>query len=288
MEDSAGIYPMPASIYHADPCPSPSLSSSIAKVLCSESPRHAWSKHPKLNPNWLPSYKDEFDLGTAFHDSMLEDCSKIVIVDAADWRTNAAKEQREAARAAGKVALLRKHSDKVLAMKKAVLENLGEHEDGRRMFLGGQAEQTLVWQEPEFGNIWCRARLDYLRIMPDYEIDDLKTTDLSANPETFSGALFRLGYDIQAAFYLRGLNAIMGHEATFRFTVVETDPPHAVSVLAFGPAALMLAEKKVRYAMETWQRCLETDSWPAYPMRTCYADLPQWEESKWLQKEGGL
>ena len=35
--------------YHADPCPTPSLSSGIARVLWANTPMHAWFKHPRLN-----------------------------------------------------------------------------------------------------------------------------------------------------------------------------------------------------------------------------------------------
>jgi len=71
----------------------------------------------------------------------------------------------------------------------------------------------------------------------------------------------------------------------FRFACQETYPPYALSVVALGPDALVLAEKKVLYALERWRECLTKDRWPAYPNRTAYASLPTWVESAWLEKE---
>ena len=49
MITAPGIYPdLTPKVYHADPCERPSLSSTIAKVMCSRSPRHAWLAHPRL------------------------------------------------------------------------------------------------------------------------------------------------------------------------------------------------------------------------------------------------
>ena len=44
-----GLYPnVTAKDYHADCCESVSLNSTIAKILVSQSPKHAWLKHPRL------------------------------------------------------------------------------------------------------------------------------------------------------------------------------------------------------------------------------------------------
>ena len=41
-------YGIPATRYHSDPCPTPSLSSGIARTLISQSPAAAYREHPKL------------------------------------------------------------------------------------------------------------------------------------------------------------------------------------------------------------------------------------------------
>ena len=62
-----GVYDLPMAEYHADPCPEPSLSSSIIRLLCSASPLHAWTAHPRLNAAYVAEESDRFDVGTAAH-----------------------------------------------------------------------------------------------------------------------------------------------------------------------------------------------------------------------------
>lgn len=276
-----GIYTIPESDYHADPCPQPSLSSSIAKKLCLESPAHARYAHPRLNPQCVEEEDKKFDIGSAAHALLLEGDSGVEVVDAKDWRTKAAQEARDAAYAAGKTPLLAHVWADVQAMVEAIREQLDRHKDGgAAMFTVGKPEQTLVWQD---GDAWCRARLDWLR---SGAVDDLKTTAASANPDTWTRSMFGAGFDIQAAFYLRGLKALTGvDDAIFRFCVVENYPPYALSVISLGPDAMMLAEKRVIYALEQWRAGLKAGDWVGYPRRTCWASLPPYIEAAWLEKE---
>jgi hypothetical protein len=294
IELAAGIHAnVPAAVYHADPCPAPSLSASIATKICLASDAHAAYAHPRLNVSAVHDDAEEYDIGTAAHALLLEgDQSRVDIIDAADWRTKAAKEARDTSYAAGRIPLLAGKWTAVQAMVAAARGQLDAQRDGgAQMFTGGGAEQTLIWQEPD--GSWCRARLDYLRPVTDarsgaaYAIDDYKTTSASANPDTWTRSLFAFGADIQVAFYLRGLRALTdcGEDVEFRFAVQETFPPYALSVIALGPDAMVLAEKKVLYALEHWSAALASSRWPGYPQRTCYASLPPFIESAWLAKE---
>lgn len=200
-------------------------------------------------------------------------------IDAKDWRTKAAQEQRDASYAAGRVPLLARHWADVQAMVACARAQLADHADGgEAMFTNGVPEQTIVWRDDD---VWCRARLDWLR---PGAIDDYKTAE-SANPEDWTRSMFRFGADIQVAWYLRGVAAVTGEDVTFRFAVQETDPPYALSVIGLGPDALMLAEKKVRYALEAWREARARGEWIGYPRRTCYAALPMAHEAWWLEKE---
>lgn len=280
MIDEPGIYVLSAAHYHADPCPAPSLSSSIARVLLASSPQHAWWKHPRLNAEYEPEGDDKFDLGTAAHAYLLEGDASVVVVEADDWRKKNARRARGEARMAGKVALLAGQWARVPAMADAARRQLAAYDDPPTPLTAGTAEQTLIWRE---GDVWCRARLDWLH--DDRRVvDDYKTTNASANPDAFGRTLFGIGYDIQAAFYLRGLRAL-GHDAVFRFVVQEAFAPYALSVIGLEPAALALAERKVAHAIEAWRYCLETGRWPAYPTRTCWIELPPWEETRWMERE---
>ncbi len=273
-----GLHAIPVADYLA----LPALSSSLARVLLSRSPRHAWWCSPALNPAYEPEEADRFDVGTCAHAYLLEGATAFAIIEADDFRTKAAKEARDNARAAGKTPILASRWADVQAMAEAVHSQLARHE-APIPFTDGHAEHTLIWRE---GDVLCKARPDWLHA-DRRTIDDLKSTDGSANPDGWTrGPLFALGYDIQASWYLRGLKAVTGMDGQFRFVVAETRAPYGVSVVALSPAALALAERKCHRALELWRHCLDTGTWPGYPERICYADLPPWEETRWMEREG--
>jgi len=274
-----GCYDIPQAEYLADPCDDPSLSSGIIKTLLNASPAHAWREHPKLNPNYAATHKAEFDIGIAFHDLFLEGWDRAEVIAADSYRTNEAQLARQAAYAAGKVPLLTKHYDAVQAMAKAATAQLATHDEASRIFKDGQSEQTLIWDED---GVKARARLDW---KPDRAalFGDLKSTGVSANPDVWiSRQLFATGCDIQAAWYCRGIRATLGIDRPqFRFVVVETEPPYALSVIAVGEAVMDLANKKIDQALRIWSECLALDLWPAYPNQTAWADLPPWLATRW-------
>lgn len=281
-----GIVSIPADTYHADDLgDTPSLSASIAHRLLTQSPAHARAAHPRLNPAYVREEEQKFDIGTAAHAWLLEGRDAVAVCEFPDWRSNAAKEQRDLARAADQIPLLGKHYDELMAMCNAVSGQLDALEVAPRPFSDGKPEQTLVWSE---GDVPCRARLDWLR--DDLTtIDDLKTTSRSANPESWTrSTLWSIGAHVQAAFYLRGLRAVTGSDAEFRWVVVETAPPYALSVVSLAPQALAVADDQVSVAIRLWRECLETDVWPGYPTRTCYAEMPAWLETAWLVQDERL
>lgn len=282
MITAPGAYDLPADAYHADPCPTPSLSASVAHELLSRSPRHAWQAHPRLNPAHEPEHRAEFDIGHAAHALVLGDERRFAIIDAADYRTAAAKAARDAAYAAGAVPLLPHQYEAAVAMARAVRAQLDRHE-ARDAFRDGKPEQTIAWQEP--GGVWCRSRLDWLpsRMTRSTIIFDFKSTT-NAEPAAWSRSkLEAMGYDVQAAFYLRGLRAL-GPEVRFAFVVAEVAPPFALSVIGLPPEVIALAEQKVDHAIAVWRQCMATGEWPAYPARICWADPQPWSEARWQER----
>lgn len=279
---TAGIHAIPPDRYHADPCERPSLNATVARILCTQSPIHAWTAHPRLNPEYASEEAEKFDIGTAAHSMLLEGEAAVEVIDANDWRTSAAKEARDTARANGRQPLLVKQWTEVQRMVQAAQIQLEAIVADPPIFANGLAEQTLIWEED--GDVLCRAKLDWLH-SSYLAIDDYKTTSRSANPEGWSRTLFSMGYDVQAAFYLRGLEAVTGSVATWRWVVQETAPPYALSVSSLTPAALEIATAKAEYAIRRWRECITSNIWPGYPTEICYAELPGWEETRWLEKE---
>lgn len=88
---TARILNVSEAAYHADPCPSPSLSQSIAHTLITQSPRHARLEHPRLGGQQRASTK-AMDEGAILHKLLLGAGADFEMVVADDWRTKAAKE----------------------------------------------------------------------------------------------------------------------------------------------------------------------------------------------------
>lgn len=279
----AGVHEVPLSVYLADPCPTPSLRSTLVRTLLKQSPGHAREHHPRLVPNPLEEeHSDLLAMGSIAHSVILEGKDVAKVLDFADWRTNASKEAATAARAEGKIPVLRKHWHDIERMCEGLRRELDLHPDGRAMFKDGVAERVLTWQEDN--GVWCRARLDYLR---DREIDDLKITRTSAAFDKLDWrySLERDGWAIQAAFYMRGLRRILRREPLFRFCVLECYRPYALTISDLAPSALWLANDMVDKAVAIWGRCLESGDFPCYTRRTASIALPASSENAWVSRD---
>jgi len=289
--DQPGVYEMSNDDYHADPCVEPSLSASTAFTLISRSPRHAWLQHPRLNPKFEPEEKATFDLGELAHTLLLRDERAIHVIDAADFKTKDAREQRDQARKDGKIPVLKAKLDEVKAMVAAARAQCAAHEEAPWLFTAGQPEQTLIWPEKVVDAVvWCRVRLDWLPQLdsfPQHIFPDYKTTGSVALPDEWGRrTLFDLGNDVRAAFYLRGIRAVLKLDRPqYRFVVQETEPPYALSVMALLPHALEVADAKVEYAIRLWAWCRAKNYWPGYYRQTAYLDSPPWHEQQWLHRK---
>lgn len=278
-----GIYDIPAELYHADPCVTPSLSASVAKILIARTPFHARYMHPRLNPAFKSKEAENFDVGKAAHDALLEGVNRIEIIKFDNWKTNASKEQRDAARAKGLIPLLEKNYDRVAIMVQIAIAAIANCEDLSGITLAdGKAEQTLVWQDV---GTWCRSRLDWLANDRTL-ILDYKTTGGSAHPSDWTrSGIENMGGDIQAAFYTRGLRCAKNVDAKFVFMVQEIDPPYPVSFIGMPPSFLALGDQKVNAAIAQWADCLRTDKWPAYPNRIVYPEAPAYAEARYIERQ---
>lgn len=287
-----GVHELDEAAYHADPCPEPSLSSGIAHRLITQSPAHAWHAHPRLNPNYKPEDSDTFDLGACAHAMLFRVGAPIVAIDPNDypgkrggipvgWTNDAIREARDSARAAGKIPVFKHQALECSAMTKAAEQFLARLEEPKINLADGKAEQTLIWRE---GEVWCRARPDWRRndlaVMVDY-----KSTAGSANPAVWiRNQLFSLGYDLQAAHYLRGNLCTGGRgrsKAKWFWLVQENYPPFACSLIEATPPLLELAESKRECAVGLWQSCMKLNKWPAYEPRAVSAEPPPWELDRW-------
>lgn len=256
-----GVYQdIPEEAYHADRA---SLSVSGAKLLL---PPSCPAKFRYRMDNPQPPNR-VFDFGHVAHTLILGKGSEIVQIDAPDFRSKDAKEQRDQAYTEGKVPILSSEFAKALAMADAVM---GDPIAGPLLHQDGEAEVSLYAQD-ETG-VQLRGRVDWLT----NEIVDYKTSS-TANPEELQRKFFSYGYFMQAAWYMDLTIALgISENPRFRFIVQEKEPPHIVTVVEYDHEAIQEGRRLNRMAIDLYKRCTDTNTWPAYTDETITLSLPYW------------
>jgi hypothetical protein len=277
-----GVYDLSRRDYHLDPCPLPSLSASIAKLLVERSPAHAWQAHPRLTPNWQPSHSTKFDDGNVMHDLLLGSDQGLVVVDAENYRTKAAQSARDMAYERWQTPVLRGRYDELVIETRRIARAIERRwPELHKALADGKAEQALIWQE---GPIWCRLRLDNLPPAGWTVFTDLKTTT-NARPDEFAKRVWDTGHAVQWAFYRRGIKAVLGiEEPVFQFLVLENQPPYAMSLVDLEPGAAHIADEMVERAIGMWTYCQAENWWPDYPARKAYVEAPPWVKYRWEEQ----
>ncbi|WP_128977250.1 PD-(D/E)XK nuclease-like domain-containing protein [Streptomyces roseicoloratus] len=265
-----GIYPnLAVEEYHAH---RESLSSTGARTIL-KAP--ALFRHEQDHPQ---PRRAVFDFGTAAHKLVLGDGPELVAVDAGDWRTKAARAERDEVEAAGGIALLAADYDRVHDMADA----LRRHPIASAVFApgAGRPEQSLFWTDRPTG-VMRRARLDWLpyprggRLI----VADYKTT-VSASPEALARTVDTYGYHQQAAWYLDGVRALeLGDEsAVFLLVFQEKTAPYLITVVQLDLLTLRVGAAKNRRALQVYAECTASGRWPGYVSddQPHFLSLPPW------------
>lgn len=257
--------------YLKDPCERPSLSQSIANTLVSRSPLHAWTQHPRLGgqPREPTTETDE---GEVIHSLLLGTAAPVSVVKADNWRTKAAQEQRDAARAAGHTPLLERQYEGILTASTRIMAQL----EGFGIAFSGLSEHAIEWEEPtQYGPVLCRGKLDHWR--PPQIIDVKKIR--SADPRTCAAHVERYGYHIQRAAYTSGIAKVhvdLAGRLDFVVVFVEIEPPYAVFPCRLDAVFAARGEQLWQRAVNLWALCMRDDRWPSYTDTIATLDAPGW------------
>lgn len=276
-----GVYDIPEDVYHADPVPGGSLSSTGArKLLAPSAPakfRYALD-HPGAEENRV------FDFGHVAHKLVLGRGSEIAVIDADNYRTKRAQDEKKAAYAAGATPILAGEMERAEAMAKAVRE----HPFAGDLFTAGRPEVSVFARDKQTG-VMLRARMDWLRDEPMDDgrllLVDYKTTR-DADPDAIAKAVRQHGYHQQDAWYCDVARfAGITDQPAFVFVFQEKEPPYLVTVIELDAAARFWGDVLNRHAINVYAHCMETGRWPGYADDIVPIGLPPWAEREYESRQ---
>lgn len=272
-------YDVSEASYHADLlCDRPTLSRSEAMVLLDKSPLHCWAKHPRLGAQGQKKVTPAMDFGSGAHSLALGKGADIVTVDADDWKTKAARAERDAIREQGKTPMLLGTFEDANQTVGAMFARLKEFNLYDR-FQAAKSEVVLLWDEGD--NCSCRVMADKLLIDEEKgtaEFFDIKFTE-SAQPKWLPKHFADMGYGLQDQWYIHGLEQVLpkySGRMSFTFILQETDFPYVMVPVRLGGEFRGASISKVMRAVQTWSKCMETNRWPGYTQEIIELEAPPW------------
>jgi len=259
-----GVYQVRSDIYHADPCPEPSMSAGLVDFLIDQCPAKAWANHPRLNPAYQHKNSRVFDIGIGAHLMQLEPDAfdaAVTIVKSDNWRTDWAQSAATRAREEGKTPLLIRDADMIIGMRGSLRENAL----AREAFANGKAERSVFVKSP--AGIWRRCRPDLTAYHGGW-LADYKTVD-NANPSEFGKISWNYRWHRRAAWYLQTFSMATGAEPQrYFFIVQEKWPPYGISVCELDFADIDAGREDCEEAERIFAECLargsDLPSWPWY------------------------
>lgn len=260
-----GIY---SDITNADYHAGPGLSSSGVKLA------HKSMLH--YRHQYIDGHRKEatpaMNLGSLSHGLVLENGKvreDFLIVE--DAKTRSVKTYKDAATEhadSGLTLMLESELETATHIADAVLN----HDKAAALLNGSKNEHSLFWDDD--GRL-CKCRPDAWR--PDISVvADLKTA-ASAAPDDFQRSIIKFGYDVSAAWYLRGIEAVTGERPrTWAWIVVETSAPYAVQIYTADQMLIERGERICNEALARLDECERTDKWPAYSDHILPITCPAW------------
>lgn len=289
MIDAGLHFDIDAATYFADPCPAPSLTQSLAKVLLDKSPRHAWLRSPQLNPGWTPADSEGYDadraIGNAAHAYLLGRGKHVEVMKFTNFRTKEAQETRDAAMDAGRVPILPHHDERAREMIEAARAQLVAR-NYDKLFRNefGKSEVVVACQ---WDGCWMRSMIDWIST-DRRRVVDFKTGGMNCAPHAIDAKMKSGGVEIQAAMHELILDTIDPDNAGRRqhvFVFQENDAPYALSAFPLSEEWLTMGRKQLAMAMDQWRACMAGKHWPLYPIDTACPPYPGYQMTKILGRE---
>lgn len=291
-----GLYRMPAEVYHADPAPGPSLSSSLIPLMLENSPRHVWAAHPRLgkieDEDEDESVAARVSIGSVAHEILLGQGGGYEVIDAKDFRTKAAQEAKAVAVANGKTPVLASQFARAENIAHAIRSTIGEIPAMRGAFDPEQSYSEIVgvFRCPNTG-VWGRFMVDNWGPSPD-QIWDVKTTTSSLTNRFIENMIEDGGLGARAAWYLHGVETLRPElvgRVQYHFVFAEQDAPHEVRIEPLTEDQKWRGLRKALHAATLFDHNLKTcgtSPWRGFPRRIGIGVTSKpWRQKDWEQRE---
>lgn len=254
---------MPAEQYHAIEA----MSSSGAKKML-QSPLHY--KLMRDTPN-EPTPAMIF--GTAVHAGVLEPDTfgqAVVCAPEVNKRTKDGKAEWDAFAAANAGRAILSPDDHSRALR--CIQAVHAHPGAQRLLRLAKCEVSLFFVDDTY-KVPCKVRFDAWN---HGGLVDLKTCQ-DASPDAFARTIASYLYHLQAAFYCKGAEQVLGEwPQFFAFIAVESEPPHGVACYTLPSNAILAGARLRAVALERYAEALASGVWRGYPDTVDTIQLPAW------------
>lgn len=157
----------------------------------------------------------------------------------------------------------------------AVAASIRRNALAQRYLRRGSPEASMVWRDKETG-LLCKGRLDWLsESVADVGVE-LKTSG-SVSPRVFQQRFAQAQYDVQAAFYADGYEALTSRTLHMKCVAVESGPPHDVVVYDLAEA-IDTGRVIYRELLNKLAECQRTNQWPGQCDTEQTLQLPRWRD----------
>lgn len=281
---------MPEKVYHADPCETPSLSSSTLADMIESTEIEAKLNNQRLNPNHKPDEDtDASELGTIAHDFILRgERGTYEVAPFDDWRKKEAQDMKKSIQSRGLIALNRTTEERIIpavkAMKKALYEQLDAHHDYPGIMRIGKSELSLFAHD---GDIWNRARVDWWEESKGFEdvIVDYKTTGLGFDQWEKQQLWGDNAKYLQDLHYRRVRQLLTSAPSRFIFVVQRTKEPFLIRVIEIDQSCRDEMQRRYEWGRKKFINCLKTGVFAGEFPRTFQSSPPPWVVQRWEAQE---
>jgi hypothetical protein len=224
--------------------------------------------------------------GKIIHRLLLGKGADVVVCNVDAFRSNAAKAMRDEAIAAGKVPIIARKYDEMVAAAETIKCNLMTEFGIDLGAPGGESEVAIEWYEDGVhGPVLCRCRMDRVHLDTGL-ILDVKSIH-SADPETCGKQAVEYGRDIQDAAYRSALERLrpeLSGRTQMLFLHVEIDPPYAVYPGPLDGELRELGRQRWERAVFLWEDCVKFNRWPSYTNQVTPIRAPGYAMTKWMER----